>query len=59
MRIAINYKLIGSLLTKHILLTRKSQELLWRVPPRRVGKNFYNSAALRVVSWDILGLLAD
>lgn len=29
------------------------------VPPGRIGKNFYNSVVLRVVSWDILGLLAD
>lgn len=28
-------------------------------PPGRVGKKFYNSVALGVVGWDILGLLAD
>lgn len=29
------------------------------VPPGSVGKNFYNSVALGVVSWDIFGLSVD
>lgn len=29
------------------------------VPPGSVGKNFYNSVVLGVVSWGIFGLLAD